>query len=632
MATIPSFTPKTPKVRVYNNFAGVDFTSDSSQVQLNRSPNCVNMYKDYKSSLGQAIETRPGFINLLELSSEIFGIHFIKTDSLKVIVHTGTKLLLWSNYPSEQEESSMTELYSSMAERKSVSFVYNNKMYINDGTNYIYYDGTTIKAVSEDAFIPTTTIARAPSGGGTLYQPVNVLQPKRKNSFLGNGTDKNYTLDSSGLDSTTVTATINGVDKTEGTDFTVNRSTGVVTFNTAPAAPGTAGQDNVVITFAKTVSDYGTRISKCILSCIFDNRVFFSGNSDFPNALFHSMLNDPTYISDTAYYQDGSDNVSITSLMRVGDSILVIKKDDQQDSVVYYHTPQETKINDETETVYPTKQGLAGVGCISFWGSKNFLDEPVFMSRLGLKSFTKLNLGYERSIEHKSTMVDSKLVNEADLENVHLEQWRGYLLCLINGHIYLADNRQKFVNRGTQQQEYEWYYWDNIGDVVDNVFHKATLLKEYDDNLFFGTENGVVAQFIENRYNDNGRVIYCQWQTPDDSFTSENHLKTTNKRGGIANLKTLPNSVCKLKVKTDKIDETYVTRYVSSGFSFEDFSFIDFAFTTSSKSFMKYKIKQKKWSQISMTFYSDELDKPFGIFSSTLEAFIGGYVKSVNYL
>lgn len=468
--------------------------------------------------------------------------------------------------------------------------------------------------------------------GGTLYQPVNVLQAKRKNSFLGNGTDKNYTLDSSGLDVTLVTATVNGVEKTEGTDFTVSRATGVVTFNTAPPAPSTAGQDNVVITFAKTVVDYNTRISKCLLSCIFDNRVFYSGNSDFPNALFHSMLNDPTYISDTAYYQDGSDNVSITSLMRVGDSILVIKKDDQQDSVVYYHTPKEITVNEETETVYPTKQGLAGVGCVSFWGSKNFLDEPVFMSRLGLKSFTKLNLGYERSIEHKSTMVDGKLVNEIDLENVHLEQWKGYLLCLINGHIYLADNRQQYLNKGTQQQEYEWYYWDNIGDVVEGVFYKATLLKEYDDTLLFGTENGVVAKFVENRYNDNGRLIYCQWQTPDDDFTSENHLKTTNKRGGIANLKTLPNSVCKLKVKTDKTEETEVTRYVASGFSFENFSFIDFSFTTTSKSFMTYKIKQKKWSQISMTFYSDELDKPFGIFSSTLEAFIGGYVKSVNYL
>lgn len=164
MATIPKFTPKTPKTRVYSNFAGVDFTSDSSQVQLNRSPNSVNMYKDYKSSLGQAIETRPGFINLLELESEIFGIHFIKTDSLKVIVHSGAKLLLWSDYPSAQTEVSMTVLYSNMAQRKSVSFVYNNNLYINDGTNYLYYDGSSIQDVSDDAFIPTTSVTRAPSG------------------------------------------------------------------------------------------------------------------------------------------------------------------------------------------------------------------------------------------------------------------------------------------------------------------------------------------------------------------------------------------------------------------------------------------------------------------------------------
>ena len=50
MATIPSFTPKTPKTRVYSDFRGVDFTSDSTRVSLYRSPNCVNMYKDYKSS------------------------------------------------------------------------------------------------------------------------------------------------------------------------------------------------------------------------------------------------------------------------------------------------------------------------------------------------------------------------------------------------------------------------------------------------------------------------------------------------------------------------------------------------------------------------------------------------------
>ena len=138
MATIPSFTPKTPKTRVYSDFRGVDFTSDSTRVSLNRSPNCVNMYKDYKSSLGQAIETRPGFTNLLELGNEIYGIHFVKDSSLKVLVHSGTELLLWSNYPDKQLKKNMQVLFSNMAETKSRSFVYNNKLYINGGKNYIF--------------------------------------------------------------------------------------------------------------------------------------------------------------------------------------------------------------------------------------------------------------------------------------------------------------------------------------------------------------------------------------------------------------------------------------------------------------------------------------------------------------
>ena len=208
-----------------------------------------------------------------------------------------------------------------------------------------------------------------------------------------------------------------------------------------------------------------------------------------------------------------------------------------------------------------------------------------------------------------------------------MEQWRGYLLCLINGHIYLADNRQKYLNKGTQQQEYEWFYWDNIGDVVNNEFKKAMILKTYDDNLFFGTENGVIAKFTDRVYNDNGRIIYSQWETPFDCFGSENHVKTTNKRGGIANFKAIPGSICKLKERIDKSQKKEITRFVASGFSYTDFKYEDFSYNTSQKMSVIYKIKEKKWTNISLIFYSDELNKPFGIFDAVLEAFIGGYVK-----
>ena len=36
--------------RLYSNLAGCDFTNDPAKVALTRSPNCVNMYKDYEDN------------------------------------------------------------------------------------------------------------------------------------------------------------------------------------------------------------------------------------------------------------------------------------------------------------------------------------------------------------------------------------------------------------------------------------------------------------------------------------------------------------------------------------------------------------------------------------------------------
>ena len=118
MAEIPAFKAKTPVTRNYYSLAGVDFTTDSSLVQRNRSPQCVNMYKDYNSSLGQAVETRIGFSTMLELGEAIYGIHFLKYNGLKVLVHAGNKLYCWSSYPSAQTKENMTVVYSNMAETK----------------------------------------------------------------------------------------------------------------------------------------------------------------------------------------------------------------------------------------------------------------------------------------------------------------------------------------------------------------------------------------------------------------------------------------------------------------------------------------------------------------------------------
>ena len=45
------------------------------------------------------------------------------------------------------------------------------------------------------------------------------------------------------------------------------------------------------------------------------------------------------------------------------------------------------------------------------------------------------------------------------------------------------------------------------------------------------------------------------------------------------------------------------------------------------KTYALYKIREKNFTEFSMKFYSDEKDKPFGLYSATIEAYIGSYVK-----
>lgn len=597
----------TPIKRIYSNFAGVDFTNDTSKVQLNRSPNCINMWKNYASTQGECVETRLGTSELEDFEEKINGMHIYDINNVKrMVVHAGTKLYLWGNFPS----IGYTLLKEGLNNTKSSMVIFEDKLYINDGINYLVYDGNTIKDVSEGSFIPTTTISRLPNGGGVKYQDVNVLTGKRRNSFVADGTSKDYYLDTIMLEQEgVVKAWINDV---ETNAFTVDRALGKISFTNAPSAPLTAGQDNVIIEFEKIGTDYPDRILKCTKSLVFDNRIFFTGNKQFKNAIFHCELKNPAYISDLSYYQDGTSDSMIKDVT-IGNNLLwVFKESSQQNDTIFYHIPT---IDSESGKIYPSKQGNISTGCIS--KCINFNDDIVFASNQGLEGIGT-DITQEQILSHRSSLIDAKFINENDYEKLEMCEWNGYLLCLVNGHVFLADSRQKF--QGVNGYEYEWYYWE-----FDKELGKIILLKEYEKELYYAMENGKIGVFTGT--NDNGKVIYSCWTTPNDVFGNENHLKTTNKRGGISKIKTIPNGQIKIAVATNKKDESTITTYSSSGFDFNTIDFNNFAFTTKNNSYVVYKIKQKKFIDLYLKFFSDELNKPFGIYDAVIEAYTGSYIK-----
>ncbi len=452
--------------RNYSNFRGVDFSN--TEVALYRSPDAINMWKDYKK-MGTSIETRPDIVLFKKLKNTVYGLFFYTINQVDhMIIHCGVSLY---DYNMKTKELKIIK-EKGMNIRKSQSFIYRNILYIKDGLNYLQYDGETCKEVI--GYIPITTIGKAPSGGGTTNQEVNLLTGVRENSFCADGESTEYVLDASELDAGYQEKVfINDVEKTEG--FTVDKVSGKVKFTTAPEKPLTDGQDNVVIRFSKTIPGNRDKINKCTILEVFDNRVFFSGNQDYPNTVFHTMLDEPKYCSDLDYYNEGADISPVRGMVAGNNALWVIKEPSQANTAIFYHNPT---IDSEAGKVYPSEHSSISTGCIG--AAINFNDDIVYFSNRGMEGISG-DITTEQVISHRSSLVDSKLLQEENYKDMILVEYEGYLLVIIKDKIYLADSRAMFTNEN--HNEYEWFYW--------NIDIEPTCAVVYNGELWLGSKQGI---------------------------------------------------------------------------------------------------------------------------------------------
>ena len=582
--------------RIYSGFRGCDFRG--LEVNLLRSPDCLNVWKDYTET--ESIRTRPGLELDTSFTDTVYGVFFYGGEML---VHSGTKLY-------KVVDGVKTELYTGLREAVSNSFIYDDVFYFKDGLHYLKYDGTKIGDVV--GYIPTTTIARKPMGGGSKYEDVNMLSDYRKNGFLADGVSFSYFLDVKNIDddyipevnvdgevveytSTEVrTETVDGKEvevtycKLGDTDvYKVFWADGKIEFiNTPPDAPLTDGQDNVVIKFKKVVVDdqgvprYKDIISKCTMLQVFDNRVFFSGNPNHPNMVWNSSLNDPSYVSDLDYYREGMDSAAVKGMVAGNNALWVFREPSDANTTVFYHTPS---LDDEYGKIYPSSHSSITTGCIG--KAINFNDDIVFFSDRGMEGING-DVTTEQAVAHRSSMVDSKLISEPNYKDMVLAEWEGYLFVFIGNKAYLADSRARF--QVDNHLEYEWFAWQMEHDVV------CATVK--DGVLYIGTSDGVYT------LTDTEADVESYWTTPIDKFKYPNKLKTTNKRGCVAEASG---------------DVSFYAKLEDTGFeligTYEDV-----------QDYFVSRIKRKKFKDIQLKFHSNTR---FSLETVTLECFIGGYIK-----
>lgn len=567
--------------RNYSQFRGVDFSNRKDEISILRSPDALNMWKNYKNSNGKCIETRPEAELLGEFSSPIYGLFFYGTGTL---THSGTKL-----YDGTDEQTA-TELYDGLAEQKSNFFVFNGKVYIHDGEHYLVWDETVHPV---EGYVPTTTISRSPSGGGVKYEDVNLITPRRINSFCADGTSTIYELDAKDINSV-IKVTVNDV---EVSNYTVNKVDGKVTFTTAPSTPLTTGQDNVFIEFSKTTEGYANEILKCRLIELFDNRVFASGNPDNPNYLWHCSLDDPTYWSDLDYYQEGEEDSAITSLVSGNNALWVLKEPSKSNTTIFYHTPT---IDSEYGKIYPSSHSSITTGCK--YKGINFKDTICFYSENGLEAITS-DITTEQTLTHKSSLVDSRLLNE-NLENMRLTVWEDYLVTLLGNKVYLANYREWSEVNG--HNEYEWYYWEFNQTITDAVVDHYSTGDNRGMLVLMTTEStneGTKYRFYGLKPLKGGGNVESYWTTLADEMGYPQYQKITNKKGCVIDME---GKEVYLYAKTDNKPFDLIKKYINV------------------KGYVVPRIKKKKWKSLQLKFYSK---KPFQLYSGTLESYIGSYIK-----
>lgn len=522
MYTIPKQQSK--EFYEIGGFKGVDFTTSPIDVDVLRSPNAVNVInKD------GYIESRNGYEVLNTIGECINGVWNIDTtDGEMFLVHSGTCL-----YQVSSDFKDTVMLFNGMSNNRSVGLYLNEYLVIFDGVRtcvFSKFDGHNyeVKFLDEIGYIPTISISRGANGDGTEYEKRNLVSPYVINTFLaakilgendseGNPTYTNQTsfklVDDNVDEIVLVEKLTDTADWVKVEDYTFDLQKGEIYFT--PGESPVLGRDNVRITYKKDYHE-AHKINKCSIATLYgyegnNNRIFATGNPDLANYDYYCEQDNPLYWCDDSFTKIGVEPIVGYSRLTDG-SLAIQKKQSDTDNTVYFRNYN--LLNDVE--VFPLKNGVKNIGCISKYANCNLLNDPLFLSTQGV--FALVSNNDEKFAMQRSYYVNGKLTKEDNLENAIAITVDGKYYLGINNHVYIADSRYLSYPKHskTEQYQYEWYYWDNI---------PARVFFSWNNKLYFGTDKGEICTF-NDEYLDNGESIDVMWDTPFLDLGTNQYAKT----------------------------------------------------------------------------------------------------------
>ena len=319
MSVIPTNTEIAPFV--IKKFLGLNLTNTGdTQLQDGESGNMTNFIITDDNKLRKV----DGYKAVYDFGEQIKGTYTYNTqsDTYLLIVSDGKLYKIpQSKLDDDSTWSTLTPtLIGSVGDYDTTFFSFGGKVYILNGHKYYSYDGTTFAEV--DGYIPLVFVNTPPTGGGTEYDPINVLTGKKHMTFNADGTSSTYQLAQKGITSVDKVI-VNGTELSSG--YTVNATNGTVTFDNIP----TAGTDNVDIYWTKSDGNRGL-IEGMKAGIVYggdvDTKVFLYGSSTEPNRIRYSATagGAPSeYFPAVNQVDIGVSNFDVTDCTRQYDRLLV---------------------------------------------------------------------------------------------------------------------------------------------------------------------------------------------------------------------------------------------------------------------------------------------------------------------
>lgn len=266
---------------------------------------------------------------------------------------------------------------------------------------------------------------------------------------------------------------------------------------------------------------YKDRVNKATICTKFGyggnlDRLFVAGWDSMREYEFWSEINNPLYFPDLNYARLGDGDTKIMGWNRVSNNQLAIHKNSNgSDSTVYI---QNAVLNSDNSVNFPVIEGASGVGVVSERCFAVLNGEPLALSADGVFS-TKLVTDIPTDIKYaapRSYYINPKL-KQFNLENAEAIVFDERYYLAVDGYVFVADGKQKYMIGGNQGYDYsyEWYLWDNLPVRVWFVYEKE---------LYFGTDDGRICKF-NGGYTDCGKPINCHWTTPTLSFGTTPYYK-----------------------------------------------------------------------------------------------------------